>query len=144
MPDGSTGASPGERSPAVLVFDGDCGFCTMSANWAQAHFRHGEHVRAWQLLGDEGLEELGLRRKDVETAAWWVSGNGDHERGHRAAGRALEAIGGKWRFVGWLALTPPTSWFAAFLYRSVVRWRYRLPGATPACRIDEKSAGSSQ
>jgi predicted DCC family thiol-disulfide oxidoreductase YuxK len=144
MADGSTAVSPDGSRPAVLIFDGDCGFCTTAANWAQRHFSHGEHVRAWQLLGDDGLRHLGLGRNDVEAAAWWLDGKGNQERGHRAAGKVLEAIGGRWRIVAWFALTPPMSWFAAGLYRMVVRWRYRLPGGTPACRIDNKSGHLGQ
>jgi hypothetical protein len=39
------------------------------------------------------------------------------------------------RFLGWFCLAPPTTWLAAGLYRLAVRWRYRLPGGTPACKI---------
>ncbi len=122
----------------MLIFDGVCGFCTTTANWAQKGFRHGERAEAWQLLGDQVLESFGLSRADVQQAAWWVGADGVRERGHRAAGRALQA-GGGWRAaVGWLALTPPTSWLAAGAYRLVVRWRYRLPGGTPACQLAVK------
>jgi predicted DCC family thiol-disulfide oxidoreductase YuxK len=122
--------------PAILVFDGDCGFCTSSAHWAERRFSHGEKAQAWQLLGDHGvLESSGLSLDDVQQAAWWVDSDGTRERGHRAVGRALIAGGGVRRVVGWFVLTPPVSWFAAGVYRLVVRWRYRLPGGTPACRV---------
>jgi len=129
---------------AVLVFDGDCGFCTSAASWAERRFRHGERAEPWQLLGARGLEELGLSLKDVEEAAWWVDTDGKRERGHRAAGRAMQAGGGWRRIVGWFFLTPPTSWLAAGVYRLVVRWRYRLPGGTPACRIDSKASKATR
>jgi predicted DCC family thiol-disulfide oxidoreductase YuxK len=120
---------------AILIFDGDCGFCTTSARWAQRRFRHGERAEAWQLIGDGVLERFGLSEKDVREAAWWVDDGDVRERGHRAVGRALVA-GGGWRWAaGRLVLTPPVSWLAAGVYRLVVRWRYRLPGGTPACRV---------
>ncbi|HXL88983.1 MAG TPA: DCC1-like thiol-disulfide oxidoreductase family protein [Streptosporangiaceae bacterium] len=121
--------------PATLIFDGDCGFCTTSARWAQRRFRHGEQAQAWQLLGGEVLAGAGLSENDVREAAWWVDGDGVRERGHRAVGRALVAGGGWWRVAGLLVLTPPVSWLAAGVYRLVVHWRYRLPGGTPACRV---------
>jgi len=120
----------------VLVFDGDCGFCTSSARWLERGFRHGERAEAWQLLGEEALARFGLTVADASQAAWWVDREGRRERGHRAAGRALEAAGGWRRGVGLLILAPPTSWLAAGTYRLVVRWRHLLPGGTPACRLE--------
>src|ERR1700689_692530 len=83
------------QMPATLIFDGDCGFCTTSARWAQRRFRHGEQAQAWQLLGGEVLAGAGLSENDVREAAWWVDGDGVRERGHRAVGRALVAGGGR-------------------------------------------------
>jgi predicted DCC family thiol-disulfide oxidoreductase YuxK len=119
---------------AVLIFDGECGFCTSAANWAGAKFRGGERTQAWQLLDAGALASLHLTRTEVEQAAWWVDRDGHRDRGHRAIGRALEAGGGWRRAVGSLVLAPPTSWLAAALYRPVVRWRHLLPGG--ACRLD--------
>jgi predicted DCC family thiol-disulfide oxidoreductase YuxK len=128
----------GAGGDAVLVFDGDCGFCTTSATWAARKFRHGERAQAWQLLGKEFLDQHGMTLDDVQQAAWWVDGAG-RERGHRAVGRALQAGGGLRRVVGWFVLSPPSSLLAAGIYRLVVRWRYRLPGGTPACKLDAKT-----
>jgi predicted DCC family thiol-disulfide oxidoreductase YuxK len=129
------GSGDGGYMPATLIFDGDCGFCTTCAYWAQRRFRHGERAEPWQLLGDGRLERFGLSEQDVKEAAWWVDGGGVRERGYRAVGRALVAGGGWRRAAGRLVLTPPVSWLAASVYRLVVRWRYRLPGGTPACRV---------
>ncbi len=121
---------------ALLVFDGDCGFCTWAARWAEKRFRHGERAASWQELGEEKLASLGLGLQDAARSAWWVEVDGARERGHRAVGRALRA-GGGWRgLAGQVVLVPPTSLIAALLYRAVARWRHRLPGATPACRLD--------
>jgi predicted DCC family thiol-disulfide oxidoreductase YuxK len=120
---------------AVLVFDGDCGFCTTAATWAERRFRHGERAQAWQLIAPPVLTSMGLSLEDVGQAAWWVDADGTRARGHRAIGKALQAGGGGRRVVGWFVLTPPTSVLAAGVYRLVVRWRYRLPGGTPACRV---------
>jgi uncharacterized protein YbjT (DUF2867 family)/predicted DCC family thiol-disulfide oxidoreductase YuxK len=134
-------SSSGDARAAVLVFDGDCGFCTTAAYWAQKRFHNGERAEAWQMLGDHVLESFGLSVNDVQQAAWWVDADGTRERGHRAAGRALQADGGWRRVLGWFVLSPPTSWLAASVYRVVVRWRYRLPGGTPACRLDGENRG---
>jgi predicted DCC family thiol-disulfide oxidoreductase YuxK len=128
----------GDGRGSILIYDGDCGFCTTAARWAAQRFRQGERAEAWQLLGEGHLEQYGLSLEDVQAAAWWVDGRGLREPVHRAVGRALWAGGGLRTIVSWFVLTPPTGWLAAGVYRLVVRWRYRLPGGTPACRIDTR------
>ncbi|MBW8078769.1 MAG: DUF393 domain-containing protein [Gallionella sp.] len=127
-----------EHSPAkeMLIFDGDCGFCTVSARWAERYFKAGEVAAAWQSLGTVTLGGIGLSLDDVRLAAWWIDSKGRRERGHRAVGRALKA-GGGWRSaLGTMCLVAPTSWLAAVIYQAVVRWRYLLPGSTESCRRD--------
>jgi predicted DCC family thiol-disulfide oxidoreductase YuxK len=128
----------GDRQGSILIYDGDCGFCTTAARGAARKFGHGERAEAWQFLGESLLEQHGLSLNDMQEAAWWVDARGFRERGHRAIGRALRAGGGLRGIVGWFVLTPPTSWLAAGVYRVVVRRRYRLPGGTPACRVAAK------
>jgi predicted DCC family thiol-disulfide oxidoreductase YuxK len=120
----------------LLVFDGDCGFCTWVAGWVSARWPEGAGRTApWQRVGEESLAALGLTVDEVKSAAWWIDGGGRRFRGHRAIGKALVACGGLHRVLGGVILVPPTSWIAAGVYRLVVRYRYRLPGATPACRL---------
>ena len=116
----------------MLVYDGDCGFCTRTAEWAEARLPEGTTVQPYQWLD---LEPLGLTPDDGKRAAWWVDGEGRRHRGHRVAGHALVAMGGFWRVPGALMLVPPFSWLAAGGYALVARFRYRLPGGTPACRL---------
>ena len=119
---------------ATLIFDGDCGFCTASARWAEKAFKGPQIALPWQGLSIDELTSIGLSIADVTSAAWWVDPDGTVERGHRSVGRALQA-GGGWRWLlGWACLTPPTSWLASAVYRAVVRWRHLLPGSTEACR----------
>ena len=118
----------------MLIFDGECGFCTAAALFVERGFRHGERAVPYQSLDGATLGALGLSQADVRAAAWWVGRDGRCERGHRAVGRALVA-GGRGRAVlGWLCVMPPSSVVAAAVYRVVVRLRGRLPPATAACR----------
>jgi predicted DCC family thiol-disulfide oxidoreductase YuxK len=121
---------------AVLVFDGDCGFCTSSATWIADKWKSPATATAiaWQRLGDGGLEELGLTLDEVAGAAWWVN---DDQRsgGHLAVAHALAAACGGWGLLGRVLLVAPVRPFAAVGYRLVARYRYRLPGGTPAGKI---------
>jgi len=107
----------------VLVYDGDCGFCTGAAGFV------GGRRFAWQELGAEGLARLGLTADEARDAAWWVDKTGRY-RGHLAIGHALSQRSP----LGRALLVPPLSWTGAAVYPLVARWRHRLPGGTPACR----------
>lgn len=120
-------------SLGTLVYDGDCGFCTTSAKWIEGHLDDGVHVEMWQALD---LESLGLTVDDVTTAAYFVDPDGTLYRGHAGIGRSFEQMSLPFRAVGWAMQRPPVRWVAAPVYKLVAKYRYRLPGATDACRIN--------
>jgi len=119
-----------------LIYDGDCGFCTSSAQWVARRWSGAESPTAipWQHLPEGRAEQLHLTPDDFARSAWWVDGD-RVEGGSRAVARALEATGGGWTVVGRILLVPPASWVAPLGYRVVARYRHRLPGGTPACRV---------
>jgi predicted DCC family thiol-disulfide oxidoreductase YuxK len=116
----------------LLIFDGDCAFCTSSAQWIEHRLPDGVRVEPWQQLD---LTAYRLTEHDVTTAAYWVDRRGRTHRGHRAIARSLIAAGGGWKVLGTALLVPPISWIAALLYRVVAKNRHRLPGGTPACKL---------
>jgi NADH dehydrogenase len=126
----------------TLLFDGDCGFCTTAATAAAKGFQHGERAVPWRDAGDDFLAAHELSNQQVRDAAWWVDDTGRRERGHRAVGYALVAAGGFKARCGVMMLTPPLSWIAALAYRVVVRWRYKLPGGTPACHVARSNSSN--
>lgn len=119
----------------VLIFDGDCGFCTSSAVWIARRWRGPGRIVPWQRLDRDELARYGLTTAQVEAAAWWVDERDRAWRGHLAVAQAMAVAGGVWGVLGRLVLVPPIRWLAAVVYRFVVRYRYRLPGGTPACRV---------
>jgi predicted DCC family thiol-disulfide oxidoreductase YuxK len=124
------------QHPGTLVYDGDCGFCTTSANWIVRHWSEGDGSVAvpWQRLAPGVMEAAHLSEADVQRAAWWIDGQ-RREEGSRAVAAALIAAGGVLAVVGRILLLPPVSWVAPLGYRVVARYRYRLPGGTPACKV---------
>ncbi len=116
----------------VLIYDGDCGFCTSSAAWIRNRLPDDASVAPWQ---ETDIEALGLSEHDVTSAAWWIDPDGSLHRGHASIGKSLVAAGGVWKPVGWLILHPPVAWLARPVYALVARYRYKLPGSTDACRI---------
>ena len=120
----------------VLIYDGDCGFCTRCAHWLQRQLRTPIAVVPWQEINDLGELELGT--EDVRTAVYWVDTYGRHHRGHAAVARCLLMSGRPWPAAGALMLLPPINVLAALVYSVVARNRHRLPGATEGCRLPER------
>lgn len=123
---------PRPDRPASLIFDGDCGFCTTSVRWLQ---RWLPRVPATIPFQWAQLDEFGLTEAEARARVWFVVGG--RRFGGAAAiaallrGQPVAAL----RVLGWLATVPPWSWAAEAGYRVVARYRYRLPGGTPACRL---------
>ena len=117
----------------MLIFDGDCGFCTSTARWAESRLPTGTEVVPWQSLD---LSTFGLTESDVTTAAYWVDPEGSAHRGHLGVARAAIAMGLPYSLLGYVGLVPPFRWLSAGLYRVVAKHRYRFPGSTDACRLE--------
>lgn len=126
-----------ETASGTLLYDGECGFCSTCVRWliARQSDRSTLCFMSSSDVTNEGLGELSLTRRDVDRYLWWIGPTGN-DRGATAIARALLGTGGVWRWWGTLLLTPPISFLAPWAYRMVARYRYRLPGATPNCRVD--------
>jgi predicted DCC family thiol-disulfide oxidoreductase YuxK len=120
-----------QGAEAVLVFDGQCGFCTRSVEWLMPRVDRPVRYEPYQTAD---LGRYGLTEAQTARAVWWVAPTGRVHGGAKAVGQALLAVGGPWKLLGWLALLPPTSWLASLVYVLVSRNRRHLPGTTPACR----------
>jgi predicted DCC family thiol-disulfide oxidoreductase YuxK len=117
------------RERPVLVYDGDCGFCTTCARFLERIGPDAEIV-AWQLTD---LAALGLTEERATDAVQWVAADGSIRSGHEAIAAVLATANGIWRIAGRLIVLPGVSWLAARAYRLTADNRYRLPGGTPAC-----------
>ena len=123
-------APGGQRG--LLIFDGDCGFCTTSARFAARWVdrRHRFDLEPWQLVD---LGRHGLTEQDCIEAAQFVRRDGSVVSGHLAIAEGLRHGALPWRPFGHLLFVPGISWLAARAYAWVADHRYALPGGTPAC-----------
>jgi len=108
-----TSASEAAIRRPVLVFDGDCAFCTSSAHLLERIGPEAEIV-AWQLAD---LDELGITAAQATEAVRWVEADGRVRSGHEAIAAALRTAGWPWRIAGRLILLPGISALAAVTYR---------------------------
>lgn len=112
----------------ILIFDGECGFCTSAAHYVGSRWAGTARAVAYQQLGSDGLAKLGLTTEQASRAAWWIDPGGRAHRGHLAVAGALRAAGGWHRVLGLAISVPPLGWVAALVYQLVARWRGHLPG----------------
>ena len=128
----------------VLVYDGDCAFCSTSVRWLEARFPDAFSAVPYQRTD---LERLGLTERECHERIQWI---GDvaapittRETGARAVGALLRRggvergglVGVASRATGALTRIAPTSWVADGVYTVVAANRHRLPGGTPTCRL---------
>ena len=124
-------AGMSSRGQPVLVYDGDCAFCTKCAH-AVERIGPDADVVPWQFAD---LDDLGITEAQATEAVRWIEVDGTVRSGHEAIAASLIAAGGIWKLTGSALLAPGISWLAAGAYRLVARNRYRLPGGTPACAM---------
>lgn len=126
------------RQP-VVVFDGDCAFCTRCVGWARRIV--GDQV-IWLPWQQANLNDLGLNQQDCERALQWVATPGnaaggptEHAEGGAAVRRILRMGRQPWPIVAFVAGAPGLRQITDWAYRVVARHRHRLPGGTPACAM---------
>ena len=93
---------------SILVFDGDCAFCTRSAGFI-------------------------TRRIKPSTAVQWVGTSGEIRSGAAAITAMLKEAGVGWAALGTIGDLPGIRSVAAGTYRVIAKNRHRLPGSTAAC-----------
>ena len=122
----------------VLIYDGDCQFCQLSLDFGIKNLKVFPEYVAFQRINPS---EFSLTDSQVRSQIWLTPKTGTQPAplgGHMAAGAILR-MQPSWslRFLGWLIQTPPTSWFAAVLYRFIAANRHRMPGGSRACKIQD-------
>ena len=121
-----------DMARGLLIFDGDCGFCTTSARFASRWVdrQHRYDIQPWQNVD---LAQFGLTEEDCIAAAQFVRADGTVRAGHLAIAEGLKHGAPLWRPLGVMMTLPGVSQLAAKVYSWVADHRYALPGGTPAC-----------
>lgn len=121
------------RNP-VLVYDGDCGFCEKTARLAHKWSAGRIEIRAWQAIPEQ-MAAWGLSAADGQWQAWFVNPAGQLFGGAAAVNQAMASI---WWAAPFTCLysQPTIAKAQEWLYRWVANHRYRLPGGSPTCQIN--------
>ncbi|MEE1753097.1 thiol-disulfide oxidoreductase DCC family protein [Streptomyces sp. SP18CS02] len=118
------------RMRPVVVYDGDCGFCTASVEAARRRLHPSCEFTAWQ---SADLDLLGVSQERAEYEALWVAPSGEVHGGAQAVAKLLMNSGRAWGVLGAVLTLAPVRWIAHGAYRIIAINRRRLPGGTAAC-----------
>lgn len=120
------------RTRDVLLFDGDCGFCTTSARFVERWIKPDADLKPFQF---EDLDSYGTTWERAEYEILWIEPGGKTYGGVQAFAALLRAKGGLYLIPGTLMRVPPVRWIGHGLYRLIANNRHRMPGGTPACAL---------
>lgn len=125
-----------ERAP-LLVYDGDCGFCTRSVRFI---LTHDTRRRTARFASRDGAAGAAIRTRHslhgVESLLWVETINGaEHVRIYSDAVLAVAVyLGGTYAILGHVGRLVPRV-LRDPVYRAVARVRKTLLGAAPVCQL---------
>lgn len=119
-------------SRPVLIYDGDCGFCSW---WVAALASRVASTARLQPSQTTDLRQLGLGEADVAAALQWVPLTGQPLSGARALAAWLGSGRWPWRLVGLVLSTPGISALAEVVYRRIAGVRHGIPGPWQRCPV---------
>lgn len=113
----------------LLVFDGNCGFCTRALGWLRLVDRR-RVIESVPYQRPGVPESLGLTEAKCADSVRWRGSDGEQASGAEAVSASLAvALDARWP----RGLYRHTSGIQQRLYRWVATNRHRLPGVTPWC-----------
>ena len=118
-----------EKTP-LMIFDGDCAFCSSSARVLAKMTKQRIPLEPYQFLN---LSEFGLSEELTSRAVYYIG-----ERtyvANRAIAKFLIDSKTVWAIAGHALNLPVVSAIAERVYYWIAKNRHRLPGGTPECSM---------
>jgi predicted DCC family thiol-disulfide oxidoreductase YuxK len=124
-------ATSGAAKP-VLIFDGDCGFCTTTANWIEKNSLIPVEILPYQWAK---LADFGLTEEEAAAKVQLVVGGKVFAGHHCMAKLLLIQPNALLKLLGAVMVMPGVDPISAKVYDWVAANRHKLPGGTPACKM---------
>jgi len=128
------------EQPALLLFDGTCGFCAESVQFVLQREKRRRTLRFASLQSQPGVEvrERHPELERVDSVIWLEAGvDGQPERvfvRSAAVLRVLHYLGGVWTVLAWMAVIVP-AFVRDAVYDWVARHRHQLIRRGKACLL---------
>lgn len=117
---------------AVLIFDGDCGFCTSTANWIKKNSLVAVEVFPYQWTD---LGQFGLTAEEAAAKVQLVVGDKIFSGHYCMSKLLLIQPNALLKLLGALMVMPGVEPISSKVYDWVAANRQKLPGGTPACKM---------
>lgn len=119
----------------LLVYDGDCAFCSSAVSFAHRWISPDTETVPWQWAD---LAALGLTADECQAAVQYRDRHGRWTSAGPAVAALLRDGRPPWAWLGRIAALPGVAWLVQRTYAWVAKNRHTLPGGTPACHVPNK------
>jgi predicted DCC family thiol-disulfide oxidoreductase YuxK len=116
----------------VLVFDGDCGFCTTTANWIKKNSKVAIEIAPYQWTD---LNQYGLTTDEAAAKVQLVVGDKVFAGHYCMAKLLLIQPNVLLKALGSVMVATGLNPISAKVYEWIAANRQKLPGGTPACKM---------
>ena len=115
----------------LMIFDGDCAFCSSSARVLRKLTKNNLPIEPYQFLK---LSDYDLNEELTSKAVYYVTSQESYA-GAKAIARFLLDSKTPWALLGFLLNLPVIISIAELVYAWIAKNRHRLPGGTPECSL---------
>lgn len=119
-------------SGPILIYDGDCAFCSSTVRVLEKRIRRHPPCEPWQWLD---LDDYGVSREQCERAVQFIDDRGRVHSAERGIAHVLIHGGKGWAILGRAMLVPGFVHVAGAVYRWISKNRHRMPGGTTQCSL---------
>lgn len=116
----------------LLIFDGDCGFCTRSRDFL-AKIDHDDRITLLPLQAPTAWEVSGRSYEQLKESLYWIGEDGTRATGAEAVNAALSVAIDNPLPNDVYRMIPGMRALQERVYGWVAAHRSKLPGATPWC-----------
>lgn len=117
----------------IVLYDGDCAFCSSAVRFAQKYIAHQIQFAAFQ---QTELNKYGLSTTRCQESLKFINHAGEIYSAQDAIAELLISAKRGWKLIGIALKLPGINFIAALGYKLVAANRHRLPGGTPTCKLD--------
>ena len=117
---------------AIVIYDGDCAFCSSAARFAQRRVAPELIYSPYQF---SELAKYGITTAQAQSSLKFVTDSGEVLSAHVAVSQIMQNGNKFWKLLGIITTLPIIRSLADLGYRLTAKYRHKLPGGTPTCKM---------